>query len=171
MMGLDWSQLKLMYEEGDISASQVQVLKKAASEWFRIDTIVPNSHILVNNWSQRKFPEWEHPASFLNLWDLDLAVGEGAGPLGKGLAVPQCLHIVYEREGFWVFNFMMPDSLRKKYIDRGYQFSDYVMNKTAQERLDFWSNPFGDGGLDSQMEMLKKLYGREYYVFSPKKAE
>ena len=39
---------------------------------------------------------------------------------------------------------MMPDSLRKKYIERGYQFSEFVLNREAQIKLNFWSNPWGD---------------------------
>lgn len=171
MMGLDWGELSLMYQQGDVSASQVIILKRKLGGWFHVDTIVPNNHTLVNRWSQRKLLEWEESISLLNLWDLDLQLGEGVGPLGKGLAVPQYIHIVLEREGFWVLKFMMPDSLRKKYIDRGYQFSDYVMNKAAQERLNFWSNPFAEGKLDKQAQLFELVNGRERYVFDAKSAK
>lgn len=170
MMGLDWSELTLLYEQGDVSASQVTILKEKSSEWFYVDTVVPNSHTLVNRWSQRKLPGWENPISFLSLEDLDLKPGEGVGPLGKKTPFPQSMHIILIEKWFWVFKFMMPDSLRKKYLERGYEFSDYVMNKTAQNRLDFWSNPF-DGGLEKQAELFEIANGRSRYVFPLKETD
>jgi hypothetical protein len=65
---------------------------------------------------------------------------------------------------------MMPGSLRKKYIERGYEFSNYVMNKAAQNRLDFWSNPF-DGGFEKQVGMFEIVNGRMRYVFPLKGTE
>lgn len=170
MMGVDFSELKFMEEQGEISSSQVKMLKEEGDKWYRIDTIYPNGHTLVNMWSQRRLPGWENPISFLNLQDLDLKPGEGVGPLGKGTLFPQCIHIILTEKWFWVFKFMMPDSLRKKYIERGYEFSTYVMNETAQNRLDFWSNPF-DGGLEKQVEMFEIVNGRMRYVPPLKETE
>ncbi len=170
MMGVDFSELKFMEEQGEISLSQAKMFKEEGSKWYRIDTTYPNGHTLVNMWSQRRLPGWENPISFLDLQDLDLSPGEGVGPLGKGTPFPQCIHIILIEKWFWLFKFMMPDSLQKKYIERGYEFPNYVMNKAAQNRLDFWSNPF-NGGLEKQLSMFEIVNGRMRYVFSFKETE
>lgn len=164
MIGFDKGELALLYQHGHVSAPQLTTLKEKLGEWFYIETTGPNNHTLVNTWSQRKLLEPEYPISQLNLWDLNLQPGEGVGPLGKRVPALRCMHIILVEKDFWVLKFMMPDSLRKKYIDRGYQFSDYVLNKAAQRRLDFWSNPFADENLDRQVVMVEKLGERERYV-------
>lgn len=143
-LSFNYNELIFMIEKGHVSDSQIEKIKRAIGEnVFYIK--FKDGLSLINTWSYEKFAPEHQEFAELKLSKLGLKPGESAGAIGRASKyIYPILHLTLPEKDRWCFRFMMPDSLRKKYIERGYQFSEFVLNREAQIKLNFWSNPWGD---------------------------
>lgn len=160
-LSFDYSELIFMIDEGGISDSQLERLKSFLGVNIFYIRKAGDSLSLLNTDSLKEFAPEHANFADLKFSELGLKPGESAGVIGKRSTYIPVLHLVLLEKDKWCFKFMMPESLRKKYIERGYQFSEFVVNREAQIKLNFWSNPWGE---DPEGRSMYREWKRQNHI-------
>lgn len=160
-LSFNYDELVFMIEKGHVSDLQIEKIKRTIGEnVFYIK--FKDGLSLINTWSYEKFAPEHQEFAELKLSELGLKPGESAGAIGRASKyIYPVLHLTLPEKDRWCFRFMMPESLRKKYIERGYQFSEFVVNREAQIKLNFWSNPWGE---DPEGRSMYREWKRQNHI-------
>ena len=131
-LSFNYNELIFMIEKGHVSDSQEKIKRAIGENVFYIKK-VKDELSLINTWSYEKFAPEHQEFAELKLSELGLQPGESAGAIGRASKyIYPIIHLTLPEKDRWCFRFMMPDSLRKKYIERGYQFFKQGSSNKAQ---------------------------------------